>query len=187
MAIVRLVPRRFEDARGWFSETWHRDRFRAAGLDAEWVQDNHAFSHAALTLRGIHFQAPPHAQAKLVRCVAGRVWDVAVDLRVGSPTFGRWIAAELSAAGGEQLFLPAGFGHAYLTLEPDSALVYKVSAFHARGAEGGLAWDDPDLAIAWPLGGAQPILSDKDRDLPCFGDFASPFGYDGPPLALVDT
>ncbi len=187
MAVVRIVPRRFEDARGWFSETWHRDRFRAAGIEAEWVQDNHAFSRAPLTLRGIHFQAPPHAQAKLVRCVAGRVWDVAVDLRAGSPTHGRSVAAELSAAGGEQLYIPEGFGHAYLTLEPDSALAYKVSAFHAPDAEGGLAWDDADLAIDWVLGGAQPILSDRDRNLPRFASFISPFGYDGRPLALIDA
>ncbi len=187
MTVIRVVPRRFEDARGWFSETWHRDRFRAAGIDAEWVQDNHAFSRAPFTLRGIHFQAPPHAQAKLVRCVAGRVWDAAVDLRNGSPTYGRWVAAELSAAGGEQLFLPPGFGHGYLTLEPDSALAYKVSAFHTPDAESGLAWDDPALAIAWPLGGAQPILSDKDRDLPRLSSLASPFGYDGRPLALIDA
>jgi dTDP-4-dehydrorhamnose 3,5-epimerase len=139
------------------------------------------------TLRGIHFQTPPHAQAKLVRCLKGRIWDVAVDLRAGSPSYGRWVAAELSAAGGEQLYIPAGFGHGFLTLEPETEVAYKVDAFYAPECDGGIAWDDPDLAIPWPLCGAAPELSDKDARLSPLKDFVSPFAYDGRPLQLTDA
>ena len=187
MPIVRIVPKRFEDARGWFSETYQRARFKAAGIDPEFVQDNHSYSRPAGTLRGIHFQTPPHAQAKLVRCLRGRIWDVAVDLRAGSPTYGQWVAAELTAAGGEQLFIPAGFGHGFLTLEPDTEVAYKVDDFYAPACDGGIAWDDPDLAISWPLPGATPELSDKDARLPALKDFVSPFAYDGRPLQLLDA
>ncbi len=187
MPVVRVVPKRFEDARGWFVETYQRDRFRAAGVDAEFVQDNQSFSGPAGTLRGIHFQTPPHAQAKLVRCLRGRVWDVAVDLRNGSPTYGQSVATELTAARGEQFYVPAGFGHAFLTLEPDCEVAYKTSDFYAPECDTGIAWDDPDLAIAWPLEGRAPELSDKDAKLPAFKDFVSPFAYDGRPLQpLVD-
>src|SRR3954462_3609115 len=117
MPVVRITPKRFADARGWFSETYQRDRFQAAGIGSDFVQDNHSYSKPAGTLRGIHFQTPPHAQAKLVRCLKGRGWDVAVDLRSGPPTYGRWAAAELSAERGEQLYVPVGFGHGFLTLE----------------------------------------------------------------------
>ncbi|HEU4968600.1 dTDP-4-dehydrorhamnose 3,5-epimerase [Sphingomonas sp.] len=187
MPIIRIIPRRFEDPRGWFSETWQRDRFRAAGVDADFVQDNQSLSRPAGTLRGIHFQTPPHAQAKLVRCLKGRIWDVAVDLRAGSPTYGKWVAAELTAARGEQLYIPAGFGHGFLTLEPGTEVAYKVDAFYAPDCDGGIAWNDPDLAIAWPLPGAAPELSGKDAALPALKDFVSPFGYDGRPLELVDA
>jgi dTDP-4-dehydrorhamnose 3,5-epimerase len=181
---VRLiVPLRYEDDRGWFSETFSVRAFAAAGLSARFVQDNQSLSRPAFTLRGIHFQAPPHAQAKLVRCVSGRTLDVAVDLRAGSPTFGRWVGTELSAANGRQLFVPTGFGHGFLTLEPDSAIAYKCSDYYAPECEGGLRWDDPDLAIGWGFPpGASPILSAKDAALPLLRDFASPFGYDGDPL-----
>jgi len=185
MPVIRIVPRRFEDARGWFSETWQRDRFAAAGIDAGFVQDNQSYSRPVGTLRGIHFQTPPFAQAKLVRCLRGRIWDVAVDLRAGSPTYGRWVAAELTAERGEQLFVPAGFGHAFLTLEPDTEVAYKVDAFYDPASDGGIRWDDPDLAIAWPLPGAAPELSDKDAGLPQLRDFTSPFTYDGRPLELL--
>ncbi|GAO40316.1 dTDP-4-dehydro-6-deoxy-D-glucose 3,5-epimerase [Sphingomonas changbaiensis NBRC 104936] len=187
MPVVRIVPKRFEDPRGWFSETWQRDRFEAAGIRGEWVQDNQSYSRPAGTLRGIHFQTPPHAQAKLVRCLRGRVWDVAVDLRAGSPTYGQWVAAELSAARGEQLYIPAGFGHGFLTLEPETEIAYKVDAFYAPDCDAGIAWNDPDLGISWPLPGAAPELSDKDARLPSFKEFVSPFGYDGRPLELVDA
>lgn len=187
MPVVRIIPRRFEDPRGWFSETYQRDRFKAAGIDADFVQDNQSLSRPAGTLRGIHFQTPPHTQAKLVRCLKGRIWDVAVDLRRGSPTYGQWVATELTAARGEQLYVPAGFGHAFLTLEPDTEVAYKTSDFYAPDCDGGIAWDDPDLAISWPLPGAAPGLSEKDAKLPRLKDFVSPFAYDGRPLQLLDA
>jgi dTDP-4-dehydrorhamnose 3,5-epimerase len=186
MPVTKITPRRFADARGWFAETYQRERFRAAGIDAEFVQDNHSYSAPAFTLRGIHFQTPPHAQAKLVRCLRGRIWDVAVDLRAGSPTYAQWAAAELTAEHGEQLYVPAGFGHAFLTLEPDCEVAYKVDDFYAPECDGGIAWSDPDLAIPWPLEGAQPQLSGKDAGLPAFKDFASPFAYDGRPLTPLE-
>lgn len=187
MPVVRIVPKRFEDPRGWFAETYQRDRFRALGVDADFVQDNQSLSRPAGTLRGIHFQTPPHAQAKLVRCIRGRIWDVAVDLRAGSPTYGRWVAAELSAARGEQLYVPAGFGHAFVTIEPDCEVAYKTSDFYAPECDAGIAWDDPDLAISWPLDGRAPELSDKDAKLPRLKDFVSPFRYDGQPLKPLDA
>lgn len=187
MPVVRITPKRFTDPRGWFSETYRRDRFQAAGIGAEFVQDNQSYSAPAGTLRGIHFQSPPHAQAKLVRCLKGRIWDVAVDLRAGSPTYGEWVAAELTAARGEQLFIPAGFGHAFLTLEPDCEVAYKVDDFYAPECDGGIRWDDPDLGIDWPLPVAAPELSEKDARLPLLKDFVSPFAYDGRPLELVDA
>lgn len=186
MPVIRIVPKRFEDPRGWFSEVWQRDRFIAAGIDEDWVQDNQSYSRPAGTLRGIHFQTPPHAQAKLVRCLRGRIWDVAVDLRSGSPTYGRWVAAELTAAKGEQLYIPAGFGHGFVTLEPDCEVAYKTSDFYAPDCDGGLAWNDPDLAIPWPLPGAAPELSDKDARLPGLKDFLSPFPYGGNPLEPLE-
>jgi dTDP-4-dehydrorhamnose 3,5-epimerase len=186
MPVIRIVPKRFEDARGWFSETYQRDRFRAAGVDADFVQDNQSFSAPARTLRGIHFQTLPHAQAKLVRCLRGRIWDVAVDLRAGSPTYGKSVAAELTAERGDQLYVPVGFGHAFLTLEADCEVAYKTSDFYAPECDGGIAWDDPDLAIAWPLDGGAPELSDKDARLPAFKDFVSPFAYDGRPLQPLE-
>lgn len=186
MPVVKFVPRRFQDARGWFSETYQRDRFRDAGIAPEFVQDNQSYSAPAFTLRGIHFQTPPHAQAKLVRCLRGRIWDVAVDLRAGSPTYGQWVAAELTAQGGEQLFVPAGFGHAFLTLEPDCEVAYKVDDFYAPECDAGISWDDPDLNISWPLEGGQPQLSDKDARLPSLKDFSSPFAYNGRPLQPLE-
>ena len=186
MPVIKITPKRFADARGWFSETYQRDRFQAAGIAPAFVQDNQSFSAPAFTLRGIHFQTPPHAQAKLVRCLRGRIWDVAVDLRAGSPSYGHWVASELTAERGEQLFVPAGFGHGFLTLEPDCEVAYKVDDFYAPECDAGIAWDDPDLAIAWPLDGARPELSDKDARLAALKDFASPFAYDGRPLQLLE-
>jgi dTDP-4-dehydrorhamnose 3,5-epimerase len=182
----RLVPTRHGDARGWFGETYSQRRLAERGISEDFVQDNHSFSAARGTLRGIHFQVPPHAQAKLVRCVAGAIWDVAVDLRSGSPSFGNWVAAELTAAGGEQLYIPAGFGHGFLTLSDNAEVVYKAAAYYAPECEGGLAWDCPVMEIAWPLAGVAPVLSDKDRVLPGLAEFISPFAYDGQPLAGLD-
>lgn len=186
MPVVKVTPKRFGDARGWFSETYQRDRFKALGVDADFVQDNQSMSAAAGTLRGIHFQTPPHAQAKLVRCLKGRIWDVAVDLRRGSPTYAKWVGAELTAERGEQLYVPVGFGHAFVTLEPDCEVAYKTSDFYAPDCDGGIIWNDPDLAIAWPLNGTAPLLSDKDTKLPSVKDFDSPFAYDGRPLQPLE-
>jgi dTDP-4-dehydrorhamnose 3,5-epimerase len=187
MQTVRLIEtRRFVDERGWFCETYRQDRLAALGISEHFVQDNQSMSVAPGTLRGIHFQSPPRAQAKLVRCLNGRIWDVVVDLRRDSPTFGRWVATELSADNGRQLYIPVGFGHAVLTLEPNSEVAYKVSDFYAPDHDSGVRWDDPDLAISWPLDRAAVRLSPKDRALPLLRDFASPFDYDGHPLEPLD-
>ena len=186
--MARLIrPQRILDERGWFAETYNAARFAALGIDTAFCQDNHVRSRAAGTLRGLHFQRPPHGQAKLARCVRGRVWDVAVDVRSGSPTYGQWVAAELSAENALQMFVPIGFAHGYLTLEADSEVEYKVSAFHAPDFEGGLIWNDPTLALPWPLPAGAPILSEKDRRLPRLNAFESPFDYDGRPLAPLDA
>lgn len=177
------TPKRFGDDRGWFEESFNARRFSKNGIDRPFVQDNQSYSAQLHTLRGIHFQAPPHAQDKLVRCVRGRIFDLAVDLRNGSPTYGEWVGAELSAANGAQLFVPVGFGHAFLTLEPDCEVLYKVTDYYDAPSDGGIAWDDPQVAVAWPeLDGATPTLSDKDRALPTLAEFSSPFDYDGRPL-----
>lgn len=168
LTVVR--PKRHGDARGFFSEVWSRAAFAAAGLDHDWVQDNHSRSEAAFTLRGLHFQAPPMAQAKLVRCTAGRIWDVAVDIRPGSASFGRHFGIELSPANWTQLLVPAGFLHGFLTLEPGTEVLYKVDAPYSAAHDGAVAWDDPALAIPWPLGGAAPVLSAKDAAAPRLAD-----------------
>ena len=182
-----LTPRRFGDARGWFSETYTEGWAAAHGIDVHFVQDNHSYSADAGTLRGLHFQAPPHGQAKLVRCVRGAIADYAVDVRRDSPTWGQWVAAELSADNGRQLFVPVGFAHAFITLTPDVEVIYKVSDVYAPQCDGGVAWDDPDIGIDWPLPPTGPVLSDKDRKLPRLKDFDSPFEYDGRPLLPLEA
>jgi dTDP-4-dehydrorhamnose 3,5-epimerase len=183
VAPVKLVrPRRFGDERGWFVETHHSAKYEALGITVRFVQDNHSYSRPKHVLRGLHFQTPPRAQDKLVRCIRGRIWDVAVDLRRGSPTFGQWLGVELSPDKGDQLFVPAGFAHGFLTLEPDTEVEYKVSDLYAPECDKGLIWNDPTLAIDWPLEGGEPILSDKDARLPSLADFDSPFEYDDDPL-----
>ncbi|ORE90769.1 dTDP-4-dehydrorhamnose 3,5-epimerase [Stappia sp. 22II-S9-Z10] len=167
--VVLLKPRRFEDDRGWFQETWNAKTLKGAGLDIAFVQDNQSLSRRAGTVRGLHLQAAPFAQAKLVRVVAGAIVDVAVDLRRGSPTFGRWTAAELSAENGAQLFVPRGFAHGFCTLTDDTEVCYKVDGFYDKASERGIRYDDPDLAIDWGFSG--PIaLSEKDKILPFFKD-----------------
>jgi dTDP-4-dehydrorhamnose 3,5-epimerase len=185
--IKLLKPKRFADERGWFSETYNESHFLASGIPTRFVQDNHSLSRGAGVLRGLHFQTPPHGQAKLVRCVRGRIFDVAVDIRRGSPSYGRWVAAELSAEEGEQLFVPIGFAHGFLTLEPDSEVIYKVSDVYAPQCDGGIRWDDATIGVRWPLAdGAAPQLSPKDAALPPLAAFDSPFPYDGHPLAPLD-
>jgi dTDP-4-dehydrorhamnose 3,5-epimerase len=187
MGAVKLIrPRRFGDGRGWFVETYNLDKYVRLGVGVRFVQDNHSLSRSPWVLRGLHFQAPPRGQDKLVRCVKGRIWDVAADVRRGSPTFGQWVGAELSAENGNQLFLPVGFAHGFLTLEPDCEVEYKVSDLYAPECDGGLIWNDPTLAIDWPLGADAPVLSDKDTRLPALADFDSPFVYDGDPLEPLD-
>lgn len=173
--VVRLQPRRFADERGFFCETWNARRMEEAGLGCDFVQDNHSHSAKAGTLRGLHYQAPPSAQTKLVRVARGAARDVAVDIRRGSPGFGRWTAQDLSAANGAQLLIPKGFLHGFLTLEPDTEVVYKVDAFHDADAEGAVRFDSPDLGIDWGWAGGSITLSDKDAAAPAFADFTSPF------------
>ena len=167
--VLLITTKRHGDARGWFSETWSRRTLAEAGVDADFVQDNQAFSARKGTLRGLHFQKAPHPQAKLVRVLRGAIYDVAVDIRKGSPTYGRWVAAELTAEGGEQLFVPRGFAHAYCTITDDCELAYKVDGLYAPKTEGGIIWSDPDLLIPWPLDG-DPVLSEKDKLLPRLRD-----------------
>ena len=165
-------------------EVYNERTFAEAGIACRFVQDNHSLSVPAFTLRGLHFQTPPHAQDKLVRCLRGRIFDVAVDLRAGSPTYGLWVGAELSADNGHQLFVPVGFAHGFLTLEPDCEVTYKVSDVYAPACDGGLRWDDPTIAIDWPLPASiRPELSSKDAALPPLADWRSPFPYDGHPLS----
>jgi dTDP-4-dehydrorhamnose 3,5-epimerase len=172
---VLIRPRRFGDARGYFMETWSLDAFRAGGIDAVFVQDNQSLSAKCGVLRGLHFQKPPAAQAKLVRVLRGAIFDVAVDLRQGSPHYGRWCAATLTAGGAEQLFVPAGFAHGFCTLEETTEVAYKVDSPYAPDQEGGLAWDDPAIGIDWPVARADVLVSDKDARLPGLAGFATPF------------
>ena len=182
MAGVRLIkPRRFGDARGWFSETYSRRAYDELGISFEFVQDNHSMSAAVGTLRGLHFQVPPHGQGKLVRCSKGAIMDYAVDVRRGSPTYGGWVSAELTAENGHQLWVPVGFAHAFCTLAPDTEVIYKVTDFYAPQCDRGIRWDS--VGIDWPLPSTGSVLSDKDRALPSLADFDSPFTYDGEPLA----
>ena len=166
---VRLItPAKFADSRGFFSETWNQERAAAAGIPGPFVQDNHSYSAARGTVRGLHLQVAPAVQGKLVRCVRGAIWDVAVDVRQGSPTYGRYAAAELSAENWCQLWVPEGFLHGFCTLLPDTEVIYKVTAPYLREAERGVIWNDPDLALPWPVPAEQAVLSDKDQVLPHF-------------------
>ena len=179
--VQRVVPRRNVDVRGWFTEVYNQTLFEKLGITCRFVQDNHSLSITTFTLRGLHFQTPPRAQDKLVRCIHGRIFDVAVDVRKGSPTYGNWVGAELSADNGHQLFIPVGFAHGFVTLEPNCEVTYKCSDTYAPDHDRGICWDS--AGIAWPLPtGQAPILSAKDRMLPVFSNFDSPFDYDGDPL-----
>lgn len=171
--VKEIVTRRFGDDRGWFTETWNKARWEDAGLVFDWVQDNHAWSEQAGTVRALHFQRPPFAQTKLVRALAGSVFDVAVDIRRGSPTFGQWVGITLSAEAGNQILVPQGFAHGYMTLTPGAEVAYKVDAPYSKDSEGGIRWDDPAIGIAWP--DLPPILNDKDRDAPSLHDAETGF------------
>lgn len=177
--VIEIVPARFGDHRGWFSEVYKRSAFEAEGIAIDWIQDNQSLSAERGTVRGLHFQAPPTAQDKLVRVVSGAVYDVAVDLRRGSPTYGRSVGVELTAERGNQLLVPIGFAHCFMTLRPDTEVLYKVSAPYSKADEGAISWNDPALGIDWPELGVDPILSDKDREAPLLADFDTPFTYEG--------
>jgi dTDP-4-dehydrorhamnose 3,5-epimerase len=172
-----IVPGRFEDSRGFFSELYNAETLKQAGISEAFVQDNFSFSAKAGTVRGLHFQIPPASQAKLVRVAAGSIFDVAVDIRAGSPTYGRHVAIILSAEQGNQLFVPEGFAHGFCTLEPDTEVFYKVSSYYSREHDSGLAWDDPQLGIDWPVAAEQALLSDKDRRQPLLANLPVYFRY----------
>jgi dTDP-4-dehydrorhamnose 3,5-epimerase len=163
-----LLPKAFGDARGTFCETYNAARFAEHGIKLNFVQDNQSWSAPAGTVRGLHFQSSPKAQDKLVRVLRGRILDVAVDLRRASPTYGQWVAEELSAQNRKQLLVPIGFAHGFCTLEPDTEVLYKVTDFYSPANDLGIAWDDPDLAISWPVRNDQAVLSDKDTRQPTF-------------------
>ena len=177
MPILHIMPKRFGDERGWFSETYNARKLAGHGLDIAFVQDNQSMSSEVGTVRGLHFQTPPHAQAKLVRCGKGRIFDVAVDIRLGSPAYGQWAGAELSAENGKQLLIPEGFLHAFMTLEPDTEVLYKCTDYYSPECDGGVRWDS--CGIDWPRVGIEPTLSDKDLDAGPMSEFASPFRYEG--------
>jgi dTDP-4-dehydrorhamnose 3,5-epimerase len=169
--VLLLTPRRFGDARGWFSETYVKRELEKAGVHDTFLQDNQAYSAQRGTLRGLHLQIPPAPISKLVRCLKGAIFDVAVDVRAGSPTFGRWAGAELTAENGRQLYCPRGFAHAYVTLQPDTEVFYKIDGYYAPASERGLRWNDPAIGIDWPIAGADIVINDRDRDLPLLADF----------------
>lgn len=173
--VIELRPATHGDGRGFFSEVYNARAFAKAGIDAAFVQDNHSLSGPVGTVRGLHFQVPPHAQAKLVRVPKGRILDVAVDIRAGSPTYGAHVAVELSAEAWNQLFVPVGFAHGFCTLEPDTEVVYKVSAYYAPDHDRGLLWNDPALGIDWPVRADEAVLSDKDRQHPPLADLPAYF------------
>lgn len=174
--VLVLTPPRFGDERGFFSESWNRRTLSQAGLDLpDFVQDNHSLSAHVGTIRGLHYQAPPFAQGKLVRCGRGSLLDVAVDARLGSPSYGQWVAVALSDRNGRQLWVPPGFLHGFVTLEPDTEIIYKCTAHYNRESDGAVRWDS--LGIDW--GVTDPILSPKDRDAPPFAEWDSPFVYGG--------
>lgn len=176
--VLVLVPFRFEDERGFFTEVWSRQTMKDAGLDYDFVQDNHSLSTEAGTLRGLHFQSPPHQQAKLVRCGKGCLFDVAVDVRLGSPTFGDWVGEELSFENGKQLLIPTGFLHGFVTRQPNTEVVYKCSDYYSPECDGALRFDDPEIGIDWGLDMTKVVLSPKDKIAPFLRDFDTPFAYE---------
>ena len=179
---VKLItPRRHGDARGFFSESWNRAAMQEAGVDLDFVQDNHSLSRQVGTVRGLHFQTPPHAQAKLVRCGRGSLLDVAVDIRQGSPTFGHWVAEELSFENGRQLLVPAGFAHGFVTLQPDTEIIYKCTNYYAPDCDRALQFDDPAIGIDWGITREQATLSDKDAAAPPLAALEPFFTYQADP------
>lgn len=180
---VLFATRRHADQRGWFSESYNEKNAAAHGVVSHFVQDNQSMSLRKGTIRGLHFQTPPMAQAKLVRVLRGSILDVAVDVRRGSPTYGQFVVAELSAQNGHQLFVPVGFAHGFCTLEDSTEVFYKVTEFYSPQHDGGLRWDDPSVDVPWPVTTNDAIVSDKDAELPLLQDWQSMFSYTGTPLA----
>ena len=178
--VLVITPKRFGDARGFFVETFNARRYAEIIPGVTFVQDNMSLSGPRFTVRGLHFQVPPKAQAKLVSVLRGAALDVAVDIRRGSPSYGKHVAVTLTAARGEQVFVPAGFAHGFCTLEPDTLVAYKTGDFYAPEAERGLSWADPALAIAWPMPPAEAALSERDRTHPPLAAFETPFVYQAP-------
>lgn len=182
MSVILFTPKRHGDDRGWFVESWNRKTAASMGIEADFCQDNQSLSRDKGTLRGLHFQKPPFAQAKLVRCLRGAILDVAVDVRRTSPTFGHWVSATLTAQKGEQLFVPRGYAHGFLTLEPDTEVAYKTDDHYDQASDAGLFWNDPAVGISWPVDGIAPTLKDSDARLPMLADLTVDFAYDGKPL-----
>jgi dTDP-4-dehydrorhamnose 3,5-epimerase len=176
--VLEIRPPRHGDHRGFFSEVYNHAALAGQGVDKIFVQDNHSFSAEAGVLRGLHYQSPPAAQAKLVRVIRGAIYDVAVDIRHGSPTFGRWVGLTVSAEAWNQILVPEGFAHGFVTLEAATEVLYKVSAPYSPEHDRGIRWDDPAIGIDWPLGGREPILSDKDRAAPLLADAPAAFQYE---------
>jgi dTDP-4-dehydrorhamnose 3,5-epimerase len=168
--VMELTPKKIGDDRGYFSETYNAEALAAHGIDLTFVQDNHSHSAAAGVLRGLHYQLPPHAQAKLVRVVRGRIFDVAVDIRRGSPNFGRWVGLEISAEKWNQMLVPAGFAHGFVTLEPNTEVIYKVTDFYSPRDDRSIRFDDPAIGVAWPVDTNRVQLAARDRDAPLLGD-----------------
>tara|TARA_R110001599_G_scaffold135013_6_gene313280 strand:+ start:729 stop:1295 length:567 start_codon:yes stop_codon:yes gene_type:complete len=179
LGVFVITPARFGDHRGFFSESYSAKALADHGITTSFVQDNHSLSMTQGTVRGLHFQAPPHAQDKLVRCGRGALFDVAVDISKGSPTYGHWFGVELSFENGKQLLVPAGFAHGFMTRAPETEIIYKCSDYYAQATEGAVAWDDPDIGIDWGLKGTSPVLSEKDANAPSLADLMSPFTFEG--------
>jgi dTDP-4-dehydrorhamnose 3,5-epimerase len=175
--VKEIIPARHGDDRGFFSEVWSAPALAAEGIEVEFVQDNHSFSAQAGVLRGLHYQEPPFAQAKLVRVIRGAIFDVAVDIRRGSPTFGKWVGLTVSAAAWNQIFVPEGFAHGFLTLEPETEVLYKASRPYSPSHDRSIRFDDPAIGVDWPPTGATPILSDKDRAAPMLSELAPAFTF----------
>ena len=175
--VLEITPPRFGDDRGFFSETYNAEEFVAHGITLQFVQDNHSLSRARGVLRGLHFQRDPFAQDKLVRVTRGRVFDVAVDIRKGSPTYGKWVGVELTAEKGNQLLVPRGFAHGFLTLEPDTEFLYKVTNYYSREEDRSIRFDDPAIGIDWPLSADEITLSDKDRNAPLLSESDNSFVF----------
>lgn len=183
--LLLVRSKRFEDQRGYFMEVWSEDAFRKLGIATNFVQDNQSLSVKRGTVRGLHFQLPPHPQAKLVRVLQGSIFDVAVDLRIDSPTYGRWCGVTLAASEPEQLFIPRGFAHGFVTLEPNTIVAYRVDAPYAPACDAGIRWDDPSIGISWPFDSDGAVVSTKDAALGSMAEFQSPFRLEETPKVLA--